>query len=221
VKKPFISSNNQQKRLKWAKEHISWSAQEWKKVMWSDESPYVLRYNQRKRVWRLPNERYSKPCMAGTVKHDKKIMVWGCFAAHGVGNFYRVKGIMNKEQYHQILIRQMVPSAKKLFPDGDYMFQHDNDPKHTAKIIDKYLKNKNILTLEWPSQSPDLNPIENLWNILDKQLEDRNSSNEDELFQVLEVGWKSLSTEFLKNLVESMPRRCQAVIDNEGLPTKY
>lgn len=221
VKKPFVSIINQQRRLTWAKEHLSWSTEEWKKLLWSDESPYVLRFQHSKRVWRLPNERYSKSCMTGTVKQDKRIMVWGCFASHGVGNLYRVKGIMDKEQYHQILIRQMVSSAKKLFKDGNFIFQHDNDPKHKAKIIQKYLERKNITTLDWPSQSPDLNPIENVWIFLDKQVADRNPQNENELFQVLEVGWINLPTDFLTNLVESTPRRCQAVIKNGGMPTKY
>lgn len=221
VKKPFISNINQQKRLQWAKDHVSWSVEQWGKVLWSDESPYMFRCNVRKRVWRLPTERYCKPCIKGTVKQERKIMIWGCFTAHGVGNLYKVNGIMNKEQYRQILIRKMVPAAKKLFPNGDYMFQHDNDPKHTAKIITKYLQSKNIITLDWPSQSPDLNPIENLWSFLDKQVENRNATSEDELFQVLQNGWNSLPTTLIRNLVESMPRRCQGVIDNEGRPTKY
>lgn len=221
VRKPFVSAINQQRRLAWAKEHLSWSLLDWKKVLWSDESPFVLRFQYSKRVWRLPNERYSASCMTGTVKHDKKIMVWGCFAAHGVGNLCRIHGIMDKEKYRQILIRQMIPSSKKLFPGGHYVFQHDNDPKHKAKNILKYLQNKNINNLDWPSQSPDLNPIENLWIFLEKQVTDRNPTDEDGLFKILRVGWKNLKPDFLMNLVESMPRRCQAVIDNDGLPTKY
>ena len=73
--------------------------------------------------------------MTGTVKQDKRIMVWGCFASHGVGRLYRVKGTMDQELYRQILFKQIIPSAKKLFPDGNYIFQHDNDPKHKASII--------------------------------------------------------------------------------------
>ena len=115
----------------------------------------------------------------------------------------------------------MVSTAKKLFPYGNFIFQHDNDPKHKAKSVQKYLENKSINVLDWPSQSTDLNPIENLWALLDKKISDRNPSNEDELFEIIQKGWQELQTELLTRLVDSMPTRCQAVIDNNGLPTKY
>ena len=65
----------------------------------------------------------------------------------------------------------------------------------------------------WPVQSPDLNPIENLWSILDTRLKYRKCSNEDELFKVLQDGWEDFDLQILKNLVNSMSKRCQAVID--------
>ena len=156
-----------------------------------------------------------------SVKHDKKINVWGCFSAHGVGNLFRIHGIMLKEHYNNILISQMVPSAQRLFPNQNWIFQQDNDPKHTAIINKTWVANNNISTFEWPAQSPDLNPIENLWSILDKQCRDRRPGNENELFQILEEKWKSLDISLLTKLVDSMPKRCQAVIDSKGYPTKY
>ena len=78
--------------MKWSKEHLSWTVEQWREVMWSDESPYVLRFGKRTRVWRTFNERYKRWATRATVKHDKKINVWGGFAAHGVGKLYRVIG---------------------------------------------------------------------------------------------------------------------------------
>ena len=72
-------------RLNWAKEHVTWTLDQWRLVLWSDESPFVLRYNRKQRIWRLPNDRYNVNIFKGTVKHDKKIMVWGCFSWNGVG----------------------------------------------------------------------------------------------------------------------------------------
>lgn len=119
----------------------------------------------------------------------------------------------------------MVASAKMLFKDPvayrEFIFQHDNDPKHTSKVVQRYLKTKGVNVLPWPAQSPDLNPIENLWAILDTRLKHRKCNNEDELFGVLKAGWEALDPQILKNLVDSMSRRCQAVIDAKGMPTKY
>jgi hypothetical protein len=101
------------------------------------------------------------------------------------------------------------------------MFQQDNDPKHTATINRNYMAG-NIRCLDrWPAQSSDLNPIENLWSIIDQRLRDRTCNNEDDLFTIIEEGWKSLEPALLTSLVDSMPRRCEAAIDSKGSATKY
>jgi transposase len=221
VKKPFISKKNQKLRLKFALKYRHKPIEFWRSVLWSDESPFTLRFNGRIRIWRLPNERYAPYCLRGTVKHDKKINIWGCFSAHGVGRLYMVNGILDQYQFNNILERQMIPSAKKLFPDGDFIFQQDNDPKHRADINQHYLADENIQLLDWPSQSPDLNPIENLWSIIDKNIKNRNPTDEIELFNIIKTSWESLTVDLLSRLVDSMPARCEAVIQNNGMPTKY
>lgn len=161
-------------------------------------------------------------CLQGSVKHDKKIMVWGCFSWNGVGHLHRVKGIMRMENYHQILIHHMKPSAKDLFENKPFIFQQDNDPKHTAKLITKYFTNQTTITkMDWASQSPDLAPIENLWSYVDYRAKERKPQTETELFNVIKEEWEAIPINIIHNLVKSMPVRCQAVIDNDGWPTKY
>ena len=147
-------------------------------------------------------------------------MVWGCFSWYGVGALYHIKGILKKEKYRQILIHQMRPSARRLQGD-DFVFQHDNDPKHTSHLVKNYLQNQQIEVLPWPPQSPDLNPIENLWSELDRQTERRSCNSEEELFKQLKEQWEKLSPDYLKKLVESMPRRCEKVIKSRGYPFDY
>ena len=115
----------------------------------------------------------------------------------------------------------MRPSAARLFPSGQYTFQQDNDPKHTAHIIRNYFNNQDIDVLDWPAQSADLNPIENLWSILDIKCKNRKPQSEEELFNILQEAWNALTVQELTDLVDSMPRRCAAVIASNGFPTKY
>ena len=145
----------------------------------------------------------------------------GMFYFIGFGRLYKIPGIMDSKMYKQILIHQLIPNANELFKDKSWVFQQDNDPKHTANNVKNYLKNKKLVVLSWPAQSPDLNPIENLWSILDHGIKTRTPKNEEELFQILQNQWKNISGELLQSLVESMPRRFKAVIKSRGFTTKY
>lgn len=232
AKKPFITEENKKKRVEWGLAHRHKTKEEWRKVLWTDESPYVLRYARKKRVWRRMGERFKEGCTIGTVKHDKKIMVWGCFAAHGVGHLHRVEGIMEQKQYKQILIHHMKPSMHQLFPRHDGVFQQDNDPKHTAKTVTRYLNNNRDIRklpvignhkkpLRWPAQSPDLNPIENLWAILDHNSRKRKCNTKEQLMGELEIAWENLPVELLTKLVDSLPNRIEEMLANKGGATSY
>ena len=232
ARKPFISEGNIKRRLAWCYDHVHWSIAQWRRVIFSDESPFVLRYNSKKRVWRRANERYEKKHCVGTVKHDIKIMVWGCFAAHGVGMFHRVVGLMEQVQYGNILVNCAFPSIDLLFGGpSDVLWQQDNDPKHTSKWCQRILAGGRlwgneheypvVTKLDWPSQSPDLNPIENLWSILDQNLKDRHPNNADQLFEILKEGWYALPADLLDRLACSMPDRIRDVIAAKGGHTKW
>lgn len=220
-KKPFIGPKNRRRRIKWCMARLGWTKAQWRRFMFSDESPFVLRFHGKTRIWRGPEERFCPFALTGTVKHDERINVWGCFAAHGVGNLYLIDGIMDQYQYHKILEEQLIPSAKKLFDNKNWTFQQDNDPKHTAKSTKRLVNRLGIPLEDWPSQSPDLNPIENLWAYLNHVTRKRKCNNKVELFNVLQEAWNAIPTDYLTRLADSMPERLNAVIDNKGYPTSY
>lgn len=222
AKKPLISAKNRLARLKFAKKHLNWSVQQWSKVVWSDESKFMLFGSDGIRYVRRPvGERFNPKFQLPTVKHGGgNVMIWGCFSRDLVGPIHRIEGIMDQNVYADIITNIMLVHAKDKMPRG-WIFQQDNDPKHTAKSVKALMNKKKIRLLEWPSQSPDLNPIEHLWEHLDRQLKDRKPSNQNDLFCKIQEAWKQIKPETLINLVDSMPRRCQAVIDAKGYPTKY
>lgn len=219
--KPYVSKINQKKRLKWCKDHRGWTLDDWRRVIWTDESCFVLRYNGRLRVWRRAHEKFSVKALKGNFKQHTKIMVWGAFAARGVGRLYHIPGIMDANVYVKILDNELRQSALALFKKEAWYLQHDNDPKHTAHLTQDYLDDHAITVVPWPPQSPDLNPIENLWAILDRKCNGRKCKNAEELFRDLQNSWRSLDPSLLEKLVVSMPRRIEAVIAAKGLSTKY
>jgi transposase len=219
--KPWISKDNRVRRVQWCKDHLEWTLEDWKSVLWSDESPFELRNGMRKRVWKLSEEAFHVTHYTATVKHEVKINVWGCFSYDGVGTLYWVDGIMDSKQYCKILREAMVPASDDLFPEGEFIFQQDNDPKHTCNMTYDWLDGKGIDYMDWLAYSPDLNPIENLWAILKQRMVDRACKNQEELFLCIQEAWYSIPIDIIHDLVDSMKRRCQEVIEKKGYPTKY
>ena len=103
------------------------------------------------------------------------------------------------------------------------IFQHDNDPKHTSKVAQKYLQNKKIVVLDWPSQSPDMNPIEHGWRIVKDKIFSRidHATKLDQVFEIAKEEWNKLDLSYFQNLIKSMPRRIEAVYQARGRHMKY
>jgi DNA-binding CsgD family transcriptional regulator len=226
-KKPLLSEANRKARLQWAKEHRHWSADDWRNVIFSDESPFTLFQTSGKQyVRRRPGEEWKDECLFPTVKHGGgKIQVWGCFSWNGGGPMYRVKDKLTGAQYRQVLKTHMAPYLRQFEIDNkcEAIFQHDNDPKHTSKVVQAYLKNKAIVVLDWPSQSPDMNPIEHSWKAVKDRIFSRvdHATNLNEVFEIAKEEWKKLDVSYFQKLIKSMPRRVEAVYQARGRHTKY
>ncbi|KAK3564010.1 hypothetical protein QTP86_006830 [Hemibagrus guttatus] len=220
---PLLKPVHVRARLKSAREHLDDPEEDWENVIWSDETKIELfGKNSTCRVWRRTNAELHPKNTIPTVKHGGgNIMLWGCFSAKGPGRLIRVKERMNGAMYREILSKNLLPSARALKMKRGWVFQHDNDPKHTARATKEWLRKKHFKVLEWPSQSPDLNPVENLWRELKIRVAQRQPQNITALEEICMEEWAKLPATVCKNLVATYRKRLTSVIANKGYITKY
>jgi transposase len=146
-------------------------------------------------------------------------MVWGCFCFQGVGNLCRISEKMDSELYCQILDEDFLNTLKWYnINKNDIIFKQDNDPKHTSKLAKAWFNNNNINIFEWPAQSPDLNPIEHIWNEIKIQLRKipKKITNKEDLWDKLQDIWNNIEIEKCIKLIETMPERINDVIKAKG-----
>ena len=222
-KVPLLKPAHVKARLKFAYDHLDDTEESWEKVLWSDETKIELfGHNSTKRVWRKKNEEYNPKNTIPTVKHGGgSIMLWGCFSAHGTGRVHCIKERMTGAVYCEILGNNLLPSVRALKMGRGWVFQHDNDPKHTARKTKEWLRKKHIKVLAWPSQSPDLNPIENLWRELKLCVSQRQPRNLTDLENICVEEWAKIPPAVCANLVKNYRKRLTSVIANKGYCTKY
>ncbi len=155
------------------------------------------------------------------------VVAWACMAASGTGSLVFIDDVtadkssrMNSEVFRAILSAHIQPNASELI-GRRFTVQMDNDPKHTAKATKEFLKGKKWTVMQWPSQSPDLNPIEHAFHLLKTKLKGKCPKNKQELKTVAVEAWQSITRDETQRLVMSMRSRLQAVIDCKGFATKY
>lgn len=151
-------------------------------------------------------------------------MVWGAISGEGAGPLYFVEGKMNSFKYLQMLKKFFVPYFRIVEEnEPGHMFMQDGAPSHTAKIVKNYLIKEKIPILDWPANSPDLNPIENVWNRLKSLVYNRRNPNIHILKQNIREIWHRSEEidQCIKNCIASMPRRIQATRAAKGGHTKY
>ena len=173
-------------------------------------------------VWRKKNRELNKENLRATVKHGGgSVMVWGCMSSAGVGNLEFIEGTMDKNMYLNILRRNLLQSAENLDIKEKFRFYQDNDPKHKAAVAQSWLIWNCPHLMTPPAQSPDMNVIENLWALLDKNIRSHKISNKEELKKALLEEWQKITLETTQKLVQSMPTRIQALVKAKGFHTKY
>jgi len=213
--KPLLSENHVTKRLAWAQDNKD---RDWGKVIFSDEASF----------WAFPSIQHAwanstNRLLQRTMKHPVKVHVWGCFSEKGFGTLHLFTDNLNAEKMKKIYQKALIPSAKCMYGanNDDWILQEDNDPKHRSRACKLWKEENGVVTLDWPSQSPDANPIENVWAVIKMKLQNKRPTHLKQLCRQIRQIWRSLPKDYAENLVASMPRRCQAIIDAGGDWTTY
>jgi transposase len=217
---PLQKRGNKASRRKFAKDNKD---QDWSRVVFADEKKFVL--------FQTPNRKNDvvwcdidhEPVTLPTVAYGAKVNAYGAFWADGRSRIDLFTENMDTDLYIQVLQRTLVPATAELKNNWTYL--HDRDPKHTSRRAQEWMEANlpNHYTPEqWPSHSPDLNPMENVWSIVGERVARAEPKNLDALKQSIRREWAAALTDELRHkLVASMPHRLTAVRQSNGAHINY
>lgn len=227
AKKLGVREVNRKKRLQYCRGKLTWKVdQHWKNVIFSDEMTIVIKPDGKVKVWRKTSEKWRGYCLGylgqGPTR-SLKLMVWGTITYHGSGILAFVDGNMNSQKYINVLDEHLWPVIVKYFGNSPWHFMDDNCPVHRSRETENWKRRNNIQPFFWPPQSPDLNPIENVWLVLKNHVKRRifHIHTTDDLKRELQYAWENLSKTYIQSLYSSLPKRCRKVIASKGFITKY
>ena len=166
------------------------------------------------------NEIFIVPCN----KHNYKLNIWGCITKDSVGPIFIFTKNMNAIDYVNILKNNLslnYYNKEIAVCNSNLIYQQDNDPKHTSKIATQYFETNQIIKIDWPAYSPDMNIIEHIWKILKERVLSRIPQNIKQFKKFIKEEWYSISNETIKNLYNSKPKRINELKLNKGSYTNY
>ncbi|UYV81243.1 K02A2.6-like [Cordylochernes scorpioides] len=214
-----LTPPNRRQRLEWCRARSAWMT-EWHMVVFSDESRFCLSSDSRRvRVWRRRGERSNPAAIVErpTVR-QRGIMVWGAIAYDSRSPLLRIQGTMTAQRYVDDVLRPVTLPYLQGVPNA--LYQQDNARPHTVRISQQALQD--VQMLPWPPYSPELSPIEHVWDIIGRRLHALpQPRSEDELWQMVEREWRTIPQDAIHTLIDSLPRCVAACIAVRGSPTCY
>lgn len=223
---PRLTDFHRELRYQFAEEHLQWTPEQWKRVVWTDETRFTLRNaNGRTRVWRYPRE--ERHIDRFSVESERSgrvsIMMWAAICWGGKSAIVFVDGTLTGAYYlHDILQPVGIPFAQQAVGQN-FLWMDDNARPHRAAIVSNWMRNNGVQCIEWPPYSPDMNPIEHAWDELGRAVMRRTPppSNLEELRYAIAVEWDALPMRKIRRLLSSMRSRCDSVINAAGGGTRY
>jgi len=177
-KKPFLKDMHQKARFAWAKMVRKWGAEEWMRIIWTDEASVELGKNTHVcRVWHHPGEAFTLKCLAPTFKSGWiSVMVWSCIAHNYKGPLiFLPKGWGTGVGYVETVMAGPLWDVYTEIHDecGAAKVMEDGAPLHQSAIAKQFCTAHSMDTITHPAQSPDMNPIKHIWKVLKEQVNKR------------------------------------------------
>ncbi|KAK7105528.1 hypothetical protein V1264_016894 [Littorina saxatilis] len=229
-RRPVLTAQHRLDRLAWAQQHTHWRHRDWRRVLFLDEKRFCLEPGDgRVRIWRRPGQRFANN---NILQHDRwggaSVMKWGAIGVNqrvGPVVFQNVgqgrRNGVNADRYiNQILRPYVVQFVQR---HRNCLFQQDNARPHTARATQDFLRHNSNNLLPHPARSPDLNPIEHFWDIMQRRINAlaRRPRTAAELRAAVTQLWAQVPQQPNNHLVLSMYRRCATVINAQGGTTRY
>jgi hypothetical protein len=205
--------------------HLGWTIRTWRRVHWSDESRFLLRPTDgHARVWRQRNTFQDNHILGTTVFGGRGVTVWGCFSFDCKLDLYVLDGNLTGQKYSDnVLGPRVVPHFDNHALADRPMFMDDNARPHRARIVQHFLQQEAVQTIPWPAMSPEMNPIEHVWDFIGRNINQHNPKcqNIDELRTAILQERQQFPQERLRRLVRSMTRRVTELHNKRGVYTRY
>lgn len=222
---PELLRQHRVARLRFAREHADWTYEQWARVLFTDECRIALRApDGRERVWRRRGERFLPITTSQTVSyHGGSIMIWGGLSSEARTELVIVDNRLNAARYVEEILQDHVQPYSGFIGHDQFILMHDNARPHVARCVEEYLQEVGIQKLEWPARSPDLNPIEHIWDMLKRKIKAGSHPPQtlNELRNAALAAWEGIPQVDIKNIIQSLPDRMQAVIRARGGNTRY
>ena len=212
VRVPALTDLHVSKRIAWCKEMKGF---DWSKTFFTDECSVWLD-SGRVNVW----TKNGQPIILPTFKHPSKVHLWGGISLMGTTHLKIFTENFNQAVYISTLSECLIEEAKGKYGES-WVLQEDNSPVHTGKATKGWKAEFVPLRIDWPPNSPDLAPIENLWAVLKRRLLVRHPKTIDQLKESIREIWESFDPEFLRPFCSSMPKRIQLCLKNKGKKINY
>jgi transposase len=216
-KREAISLRQAERRFEFAKRRLK---DKWKYALFVDEKTFQVGASKKK-SWQDPQHRETDEVK----RHPKKIHVWGGIGLHFKTKLYFFEENLDSKLYCKILNNRLPPAYSfDIRPQErhKWVLVQDNDPKHTSGLVKEVLDKKAPNRLkDWPSNSPDFNPIEDVWSMMEHDLEQKTPKTIQALRKTLTKSWENLDMKNVMASIESLPRRLEQCIELKGQRTSY